>query len=331
MEEKDLRKYIFIALVIIIGIISYFIIKNFLVPAIAASILTYLFFPVYKRLLRKMKKGLASGLTIFLIIIIILIPFFILMNNIVTQASNLLTQDNINAASDYISQLLKDNPQIKEHLPAIIEKASFWIFNNILGFVLYIPQILLEFFIILFLCFYLFIDGERIVLKIKEIIPFKNKESLVNYISGTTNNMVYGLGIIAVIELIVASIGFKLAGLDLWLILAFLIAIAVFIPFFGPMMVWIPTFIILALQKNWYAAIIVLITGLIISYGIDTIIYYKIFNTKTKIHPIILLIGVIGGVSLLGVIGLIAGPIILGVLIKLLESSVEEESKKSRQ
>lgn len=324
MEDKDLKKYIFIALTIIIGVISYFIVKNFIIPAIGASILTYLFFPVYKKLAKRLKKGIASGLTILLIVVIILVPLFLLINSIVLETSNLLTQDKITAASDYVSRLLRDNPQIKEHLPAIIEKMGTWIFDNLLSFVLYIPQILIGFFIILFICFYLFIDGERIVSKIKDIIPFKNKQELINYVSGTSHNMIYGLGIVAVIELIVCAIGFKIAGLSLWLVLAFMIAIAVFIPFIGPMMVWIPTCLILILQKNWYAAIVVLITGLIVSYLLDTILYFKILNKRTKIHPIILLMGVIGGVSTLGIVGLIAGPIILGVLIKLLESSVDK-------
>ena len=56
---------------------------------------------------------------------------------------------------------------------------------------------------------------------------------------------------------------------------------------------------------------------------IDNLLRIKIIHVKAEVHPIIVISGVIGGVSLFGIIGLFVGPILLSMLITYFETFKE--------
>jgi predicted PurR-regulated permease PerM len=59
--------------------------------------------------------------------------------------------------------------------------------------------------------------------------------------------------------------------------------------------------------------------GLFIIGTIDNIVRPKIIGNKANVHPIIILIGVLGGLKLFGFIGLVIGPLILTSVITFIE------------
>ena len=63
--------------------------------------------------------------------------------------------------------------------------------------------------------------------------------------------------------------------------------------------------------------------GSLIISTIDNILLAKIVHTKAKVNPIIVIVGVIGGASLLGFVGIFIGPILLPLLITYFETFKE--------
>ena len=72
MEERNFKKYFFWALVGILVVISYFIIKDFIVSILSAFILSYLLLPIHRALSRKINKKLSAFLLIILIALLYL-------------------------------------------------------------------------------------------------------------------------------------------------------------------------------------------------------------------------------------------------------------------
>ena len=177
--------------------------------------------------------------------------------------------------------------------------------------------------IIIIAMYYFLVDWDSITKSLIRYFPFKHKNKASKDISKITKNLIYGAFIIALVEFAIASIGFKLAGLNSFFLLGIITGLFAFIPAVGPAIVWVPTLIIMILQKNIVASAIILIMGLIISIYIDTIFRAKIIGNKTGIHPFIVLIGIIGGVTVLGVAGFIIGPLILSYSIRLLDDLID--------
>jgi len=59
---------------------------------------------------------------------------------------------------------------------------------------------------------------------------------------------------------------------------------------------------------------------------LDMILRPKIIGDKAKIHPIIILLGILGGLKLLGIVGIILGPLFLSFLITFLKLHKEVNS-----
>jgi predicted PurR-regulated permease PerM len=118
-------------------------------------------------------------------------------------------------------------------------------------------------------------------------------------------------------------IGFYILGIPMYLVLSFIIFFLTFIPG-GPALVWVPLAIYIIFQRNLFIVIGVLILGIILSYILDTAVRIKILGNKSQINPLIMLIGVLGGIYIFGLFGFIIGPLILSYSLKIIEELIED-------
>jgi predicted PurR-regulated permease PerM len=307
------QKYFFWAIVLVLVILSFLIIRSFIIALISAFILAYLGKPLQKKLSKHINRKISALICLLIIISAILIPVFFLIYSLISQI-----RTSLNTALN-----LKLNiPFLEQYVPSIKETALNILLDTIKTSLSHLPSIILSLFITLIATYYILSDWERITKKVEIIMPFKDKSRIRNEVSILTNNIVYGYLFIAIIEFIIAFLGFYLSGVKLFLLLPALIALFAFIPGLGPAVIWIPTSLYYFATQNYPTAIGVLITGLIISLIIETILLPKIVGGKSNIHPLIFLLGVLGGVPIFGIFGFIMGPLILVYTIKLIEESL---------
>lgn len=324
MEDPSIKKYFFWATLLILSVLAYFMIKNYLVAILSAFVFAYLLLPIHKFLSKKISKKIAALIIIIAIVLILVLAGYLIINTLINQGSEYLTNENLQKLTErtqnFAAQLGIQN-SIADYIPQTIEKLS----AVLLIILSSIPGIGFSLFLTLFISYFILVDWENISKEIKKIIPFKQKEKIIKNLSQTSNNIIHGYLLIAIIEFIIASIGFWIAGIPFFAFFAFLIAIFAFIPLLGPFIIWVPILIIKFIQGDYSSAIIILITGGIISGLIDTILVNVIVGKKAKIHPAILLLGVIGGVSLFGIFGFIIGPLLLSFLVHFIQANANSD------
>ncbi|MEK6846719.1 MAG: AI-2E family transporter [Nanoarchaeota archaeon] len=321
MEKDQVKKYITLAALAILIVLSFMIIKSYIVWLISAFILAYLFHPLNKWFERKMSKPLAATITIIITLLIILIPISAVVAEITSQAYNSIQNGVASQTLENIAAKIieKYNLDIK----AITKKALEIGVQALTSITLSALAALLGMFIMIFAMYYMLTEWEIINTKIKKFIPFQNKEHLINEISHSTKKVLHGTVLIAVIEFVVAALGFWLAGSKFFLVLATMTALLAFIPG-GPGLVWVPTLIIELLQKNYLSAGIILAFGLVISVYIDTIFRAKVAGKNARIHPLIALLGILGGTPIFGIPGIVIGPLFLSYTIEIVEEFLSE-------
>ena len=110
-------------------------------------------------------------------------------------------------------------------------------------------------------------------------------------------------------------------------------AILAMFPFLGPALVWVPAGIIQIAYGNLFSGIGILAYGIAVISTIDNIIKPKIISSRSKIHPVIVLIGLIGGIKMFGIVGIIIGPLILSFLLIILRiyRSTKHATKRKRR
>ena len=316
--RKKYPEYFFIILFLIVIIISFFIIKDLIFPILYSIVLAFFFYPLYKRINSLIKVNWISALImILLMIFIVTIPLVFI--------SDELIKESLKFYSVATNWQIESAPFIKEGIKNIMisfnKTASDFLFD--------IPAKLINVFVSLFLLFYFFIDGENLINKIKEVIPLDDKKRnlFFNEFRQVSYSVVYGSVLTGIIIGILSGIGFYIFKVNSPVLLSFIVMILVILPIVGSALVWLPISISKIINGDNANGIGLIIYNSILSI-IGMMLTYKLMSKKSKMHPVLIIIGVIGGLKFFGFIGIIFGPFILAVLITMLKYLVIKNETK---
>ncbi len=90
------------------------------------------------------------------------------------------------------------------------------------------------------------------------------------------------------------------------------------LPAVGSALVWIPAAIVLFFHHRAVAGVLLIAWGSGIGALIDHVFRPYVSGRYAHIHPLLILVGAIVGVTYLGVIGLLLGPLILSYFFEIL-------------
>jgi len=319
MDEKkhfNIKKTHFnLVVLVLIFVVALLIVAPFLVPIISAYVLAFLLLPLFKKFNKRMGKGLSALLCIVLVLLIILVPVFFAVNQLVGEAAALVKEVNSSEISFSVGAF------------EIATSGSIWSeffsrFTNFLGGALSsFPSVITSLMVTLFGVFYFLSDWNNFNSILYKKIPLENKGVLFRDVSTTTKRIAYGLFVVGILEALISFAGFTISGVKFPLIFAMFIGLLAFTLVIDPSVIWVPLALVyLLVLKNSGTALGILITGLVLST--DTFFRPKIVGSVSKINPFIMLIGVLGGISLFGVLGFIIGPIVLFFSLRLFKESV---------
>jgi predicted PurR-regulated permease PerM len=201
-----------------------------------------------------------------------------------------------------------------------LEKFTNSIINYTTTFILKVPKLILDFFILLFVIFYALKDGKPAVDKMFKAVPLKehNKEHLRNKMSKVTAALLYGIIVVGILQGLVAMIGLYIFNVPSPLLWGLVMIILSILPFVGAWMVWLPAALFKIFGGDFSNGFGLVIFGTLIVGTIDNIIRPKLVGVRAKIHPLTVLLGVVGGIMFFGFMGVILGPLILELCLTFL-------------
>lgn len=354
MNSKESNKYLFVLMFVLIVYLAYIIIKPFLIAIIISAVLAYIFYPLYEKLNNKIKKKNFSALIVSIfIIILIAIPTFFTVGAIAKESQVVyirakqvfVTGDIFSigcSAEEHgvacsISNWMRDliqNPSIRYNLEDSLRKTTGYITEVASDFVLSIPSIILNIFVTFFTLFYFFRDGDKLVRRIRHLLPVKKKyqKKIMREFDEASYGIIYGSLIVALMQGAVGAVGFFLFGVNSPIIWGIIMAIFALVPFLGTALVWVPFSAVLLVQGFGTDSQSLILKGIgLILYGalvistIDNLAKPLIIGKKGKIHPVLVLVGVLGGILVFGFIGFIIGPLIIAISMTFL--SIYENEK----
>ncbi len=316
----------------------YFILHPFLQAILASFVLAYVFYPIYTFFRRTLRsKNLAALLVSVLVVLVFSLPIVFVANSLSQEArvnyvfikKILATGDIVEGECDpenpicrlegFLGEYIAD-PQIKFQLTSGLTRVTDFFVNFAGDIIFSIPLFILNFCVMVFIIFYLLKEGDVLVYRLKRLIPLKqiHRTNIFDKLKDVTFAVIYG-------HITVVAGQAAIGGLALWIFgvrSPFLWAIVMFffglIPFLGTGVVWVPAVIFKAINQEPGAAIGLLIVGLFISTA-DNFIKPKIISGRADVHPVLVLLGVIGGLLVFGGIGIIVGPVILSLFITFIE------------
>ena len=177
--------------------------------------------------------------------------------------------------------------------------------------------------IVMIVSFYFFLlDGKSMINAFKRLSPLddQHEQELVDQFSRVSRAVVVATLLSALVQGLLAGVGFYFASLESIFLLTVLSAVLAMVPFLGAASVWIPCALYLYfIDNNMTAAIGLGIYGAAVISMADNVIKPLVLHGQSKLHPLFAFLSVIGGLAMLGPIGILIGPMIVAFLQTLLE------------
>lgn len=357
--------------------------RNFLIYLLIASsvVLGWLFYPFlpslffalilssstaigYKKLVERGHKPMASAsIMVALLGFVIVVPFSYLMIEAIVQINNLygylnnsdiLKMDHASLATwlasfgvtdeyfAYIKKFVDGNVgTILNSVKNVTLTLSKNVFGNTFGFFTFII-------LTLFILFFFYVDGERVIKNLKIISPLNDKldEKIFSKFAYMSSILTITVFSIALLQGVSFGLIMGVLGLPI-LITAVLIAVTSFIPIVGSFLVWFPIAIYFGIEGMWIKMIITavwggVVNGIIIDNILRPIIVKKISkfldpenDKKDEFNPLdhtmILVLSTLAGLAKFGVLGLFTGPIIAALSITIFEMYRDYVSPEVKQ
>lgn len=315
VNSKKLFRWAILLLALLLGA---FILRPFIAALAFAAILAYVAYPAHNLLKSKIKKLPSAALITFLVIIAILSFIAWGLNFLLTEFSQAYLQiSKISFAQIFPKEIFGDT--IINIITVIFAKFVTYLSNSISK----IPGLLLSFFVFASSFFYFLKDGKKWWIWLKKHLPLKTgeKKQVLTELENYIHAFVYVWLLIAVLQGVIAAVGFYLFGLHYWVIAGFAAAVLSVVPILGPYLIYIPTGLFMIASGNVPAGIGLITYGLVLGGILDYIVRPYYTGKWAAIHPLLVLVGIFGGMFLIGPAGIILGPLVLLILIALFKGT----------
>jgi predicted PurR-regulated permease PerM len=345
MLKEGTSKYFFIGMIAIAAIVSTLIIFPFLTSIITGGILAFVFYPLYRWMQKRIAyRGLAAFITAVVILLIVTVPVVMLFNTMTKETHYLYlrTKQQLTAGKliesrcyentflcrtiNNVNNLLRDE-SIKNYLVGLLNDVLTFFTKKISNLIFSLPSVILHLLVVLFTCYYVLKDGKDVIKRIEKVAPLKvhHQEQIIQQFGDVTRAIIYGTFLVALIQGALGAFGFWLFGINSFIWWGIIMTFFAVIPFIGTWVVWFPASLFLGITGYLqgetgliWRGVGLFFFGLLIISTIDNILKPIIVAERAKVHPLLILIGILGGLFVFGFIGIILGPMVLALLQTLL-------------
>jgi predicted PurR-regulated permease PerM len=356
---------VLVAILLVFAGLFFQVMADFIVPLFLALMLVIIFGPLHRWFKLKCKghDRIAAGLTTLSILLIVLVPICAIFTQATFEGCriyNTFVQGVRQSQNADHPESIADNQ--KTHDPQAIQKwfvdrvvalggrvgleltpeqvqttlhdnAKEWIGPLAERTIKFFGRTLLGLAVMIIALYFFLVDGPAMIRAIMKLSPLDEKyeEELVDKFAEITRSVVVALLLSAFVQGLLAGIGYYFAGVGSVFLLMALTMILSMIPFLGAASVWISVCLwLLFFADRPVAAIFLAIYGAAIVSTVDNVIKAWVLHGRSRLHPLLALLSVIGGIKALGLIGVFVGPMavaFLQVLLNMLNTELETWSK----
>lgn len=321
--------------------LSIFLLVLIFLPYVSVILLAMVFsafmYPVYKRVLWfvKDRRTIASLLVVVIFTIIVLIPLVIIGTYVISEAS----------------VWINDIPRYLDRPPASIKKI-FYYTNNYLhlsenvirqqvmsqvshleSFIIGISAVFMSntikitagilVFLMSMFCFLR--DGSAMIRYLIRTIPLPGHQTvkIMKRLKNVSRSVVRGMLLNSVAVAFISFPGFYFTGLPVFL-WCLAVATGIMIPIVGSITVWTSAVMVLLLTSGPKPALFIACYGIVVIGVCDNVLGPYLMKGSEEISPIWILFSILGGIQMIGVPGIVIGPVIFAAAMSFTEVYKEE-------
>ncbi|HUF26969.1 MAG TPA: AI-2E family transporter [Gemmatimonadaceae bacterium] len=344
MRLRTLESRVFIGLVLLVTLAFLWMVRAFLMPVFWAAVLAVLFYPSYMRLVDRLggRQGVAAFLTTVAVIFFVVIPFAFLAGALTQQAIRLYQriasgEIDINAPVAFLERSLPTLAAFLARFGISVDQLRSFADGTVRGITQFIAGqafnigqnaliVSALFGLMLYMLFFFFRDGTRIVDAMVRAIPMgdERERRLLARFAEVTRATVKGTLIVAGVQGTLGGILFALVGIQAALFWGVIMGLLSLLPAVGPALVWGPAAIVLVAKGDLWGGAIVIIAGTLVIGLVDNVLRPILIGRESKMPDYMILLATLGGLSVFGLAGFVAGPVIAALFLVMWEMFAEE-------
>lgn len=324
-----------VLLALLVSYLMFVVMSPFFIPIFWAAVLVVLFYPYYLWLLKKtgQRPSLASLIACLSIALFIIVPLAIIgtmmageLLHLYEWAEGYLKEMSTRAHKSpafiypflekYIGAFVNvQSLDLRGIVATVIREVAGYAGESVTGFVKSFAGFFVNLFLAFFSMYFLFKDGDKLFNIVKDLIPITDhhKDMIIAKNRGVIYATIYGGIMVGAVQALLGGLAFWFLGIPAALLLGFVMFFATFLPSVGSSLVWGPIAVYLFLKGDIFGATILAIWGVFVIGLVDNILRPYIIGNKTNLHPLLLFFSIFGAVNVFGLIGIIAGPLILSI------------------
>ena len=339
-----------LALGLIVLYFSYLIVQPFWKPMFFALLIAIVLYPVHNRVRKLIRSdGWAALVSTLFVLLMVMAPAIFLGVKASTEIANLsewlgkrtaeeggvapyalhLVDRAVQGLGQYVDVAKFD---VRGAIIAELKKASasFPRLGATLASTLvsFLASAVLTFVVL----FFLFREGPSLLERLGALMPLSTHqvERLYRGVSDAILANVYGGIAVGIAQGLLTGVACAVLGVGSPILLGVAAAILSLVPIVGSATVWGPVAVILMINGHWIKGLVLFGWGAGVISTVDNIIRPYFLKRGLKVHTLVLLFALLGGVQAFGFVGLFLGPVVVSVGVVLLELLQEESGQIKR-
>lgn len=332
MSLSRIVEYVFFfGLLVLAGYMVWQIAAPFITALALSAIIVTITGPLHERILQRTPRKnqtLAAFLSTMVVLLVLILPLSLLTSLIVGEIVGVYQELDSAGSAELESQLLVFENTVNSLIPglsfdlvSVTQSAALWVAENLGTIFAGTVSTLFTFFIAIIGAFYFFRDGEQMLEMAVKASPLPDEEDrmILERTARAVRAVATGTLFLALIQGTLVALGFFVVGIERPVLWGTFASVGALMPGIGTTIVTGPAIIYLfATGQLIWGVVLLAYAGLVVGL-VDNFLGPYLIGRQSKLHPFIILIAVLGGISVFGPIGFIVGPVIVTLFFILLE------------
>ncbi|HEX6210296.1 MAG TPA: AI-2E family transporter [Methylomirabilota bacterium] len=312
------------------------------------TVIAIVFAPLYRRLLRAMRRrrNLAALATLAIIVVMVMLPLALIGASLVREAAGVyagIQSGDLNVGR-YLRQIYDALPGwavalldrfgltslgvMQERLTTGLMKTGQFVAAQAISVGQNTFQFVVSLFVMVYLLFFLLRDGDDLRRRIVAAVPLRpeHQQALLDKFTVVVRATVKGNIVVALLQGALGGLIFWLLGIHAALLWAVLMAVLSLLPAVGAGLVWGPVAIYLLATGSTWQGILLIAYGVLVIGLVDNVVRPILVGQDTKMPDYVVLISTLGGIAIFGINGFLLGPLIAAMFIAAWDIFAESKS-----
>jgi predicted PurR-regulated permease PerM len=342
MEQRRIQQAWFFIVLAAVTVAFLWLTFDFIEPVFWAAVLAILFNPLQRQLaeLLRGRKTQAAVISTIAIVLVVFIPL-VLIGILVSQEALGLYQRIQSGSVDVqgflarISPLMHDlavrlgmDPvEIEQRIYETAGSAAKLIATRAVVVGQNLLRVLAQVAFMLYLLFFFLRDGDDMLATLNYAIPMGEgrQRTLFRRFASVTRATLKGSLLVGLVQGALGGLLFWILGISSPFFWGVLMAMLSLLPVVGPAIVWAPAAVILMLSGSLTKGIILVAGGVLVVGTADNVLRPILVGRETRMPDYMILLSTLGGLSVFGPAGFVAGPVLAALFLSVWDMFAQEQ------